>query len=97
MPPTATPRNAISNGSSMCQHVASGCIDFVFVEVRDLLKHGIHRARRFADTDHLANHIRKHSAFFERIDNGAALFDRLTHLHQRLFKNRVTRRLCGDS
>jgi len=35
------------------QHVFGGGIDFIFVEVCDLLQHGVHSAGGFADADHL--------------------------------------------
>src|SRR6185437_10880833 len=45
------------------QHVLGGGVDFVFVEVGNLLQHGIHGARSFADADHLGHHVGKYSRF----------------------------------
>src|SRR5512146_492253 len=78
------------------QHVFRRCIDFVLVEVGDLLQHCIHRAGSFADTDHLRHHVWEHATLFQRVDDSAAFFDGLSHLHQGLFDNRVARCSSGN-
>src|SRR6202047_1332251 len=78
------------------QHVFGGRIDFIFVEVRDLLQHGVHGAGGFANADHLGHHVGENAAFAQRVDNGAAFFDRLAHLHQRFFKHGIARGAGSD-
>src|SRR5208282_3022034 len=78
------------------QHVFGGRVNFVFVEVRDLLQHGVHGAGGFANADHLGDHVGKDAAFAQGIDDGAAFFDRLAHFHQRFFQHSVARRAGGD-
>src|SRR6266436_6703360 len=68
----------------------------LFVEVRDLLQHGVHGAGGFANADHLGHHVGEDTAFAQRIDDGAALFDRLAHLHQRFFKHGIARGAGSD-
>ena len=89
MPPMVTPRKADDGRLQHGQHIFGRGIDFVFVEIGDLLQHGIHRAGRFADADHLRHHVRENSAFAQRIDDGAAFFDRLANFHQRFFQHRI--------
>src|SRR5271163_2612309 len=78
------------------QHVFGGRVDFVFVEVCDLLQHGIHGAGGFAHANHLRHHVGKDAAFAERIDNRAAFFDRLANSHQRFFQHLVARSASGN-
>src|SRR5271157_2379308 len=78
------------------QHVFGGGVDFVFVEVRDLLQHGVHGAGGFANADHLGHHVGEDAAFAQGIDDGAAFFDRLEYLHQRFFEHGVARGAGGD-
>jgi len=83
-------------GSSMASMSFGGGIDFVFVEVCDLLQHGVHGAGSFAHADHLGHHVGENAAFAQGIDDGAALFDRLAHFHQRFFQHGVARGAGGD-
>src|SRR3984893_17272454 len=78
------------------QHVFGGRVDFVFIEVCDLLQHGVHGAGGFANADHLGHHVGEDAAFAQRIDDGAAFFDRLAHLHQRFFKHGIARGSGSD-
>src|ERR1700690_547484 len=78
------------------QHIFGGGIDFVFVKVGDLLEHRVHGAGCFADADHLRDHVREDAAFAQRIDDGAAFFDRFADLHQRFFEYRVARGAGSD-
>src|SRR5580704_2168144 len=78
------------------EHVLGGGVHFFFVEVSNLLQHAVHGAGGFADSDHLGHHVGKHSALSERIDDGAAFFDGLAHLHQGFFQHRVARGSGGD-
>src|SRR5579863_812705 len=41
------------------EHVLHCGVDLILVKVRDLLKHGIHRARLFANANHLSYHPRE--------------------------------------
>ncbi len=84
-------------GSSMASMSLVAAVDFVFVEVGDLLQHGVHGAGGFADADHLRHHVGKHAAFAQRIDDGAAFFDGLAHLHQRFFQHLVAGGPGGDA
>ena len=85
MPPTATPRKPIISGSKKREHVLGGGVHFVFIEVCDLLQHCVHGAGGFTNSDHLRNHVGKHAAFLQRINNGPALFYRFANFHQRIF------------
>src|SRR5581483_9748294 len=78
------------------EHVLGGRVDVVFVEVGDLLEHGVHRARGFADADHLRDHVGEDAAFLQRIDNGAAFFNGLAHLHERALEHGVAGCARGD-
>src|SRR5258708_15005905 len=71
------------------QQVFGGGIHFIFIEVSDFLEHRVHGASGFAHADHLGDHVGKHAAFAQRIDNGPPFFHRFPDFHQGLFQYRV--------
>ena len=76
-PPTMTPRNTIITGSISEVSAADGGVDFLFVEVGDLLQHRVHRAGLLADADHLHDHRREHLRLGERLGHVLAFGDLL--------------------
>src|SRR6266404_2828873 len=77
------------------QQVLGGGIHFIFVEVGDFLQHRVHGAGGFAHADHLRDHVGKHAALAQRIDNRAAFFHGLPDFHQGLFQHGVSRSARG--
>ncbi len=92
MPPTTTPRNDDHDGLHGSQQVLHGRVHFVFVEVRDFLKHGVHRAGLFADADHLGDHAGKYIGLLQGIDQRASGFDGFARLRDGAFRRRRYRR-----
>src|ERR1700682_637222 len=64
-------------------------VDFIFIKVRDLLQHGVHRAGLFADADHLGDHAGKNLSFTQRLGQRLAFFEGPAKLHQSLFFDRL--------
>ena len=77
-------------GSNMASMSLVAEVDFVFVEIGNLLQHGIHGAGGFADADHLRHHVGENAGFAERIDDGAAFFNGFADFHQSFFQHRVS-------
>src|SRR5258708_9335651 len=71
------------------QQVFHRRVNFFFIEIGDLLKHGIHRAGLLADGDHLRDHAREHFGFLQRFGERLAFFERSPHLLQSPFDDRV--------
>src|SRR5208337_1806669 len=92
----ADAEQADDDGFQHGQHVLGGGVNFVFVEVGNLLQHGVHGSGGFAHADHLGHHIGEDAAFAQGIDNSTAFFDRLAHLHQGFFEHGVTRGAGGN-
>src|SRR5256885_12693170 len=63
------------DGLESGQQVFHRRVNFFFVEISDLLKHGVHRARLFADSNHLCDHARKHFRFFQRLGERLAFLE----------------------
>ena len=67
-------------------------VHLIFIEVRNFLQHGIHRARLLADSDHLRDHAGKDVGLAERIGQVASGFERLANVAERFLDDRVPRR-----
>src|SRR5258708_2678434 len=63
------------DGLECGQQVFHRRVNFFFVEVSDLLQHGIHRASLFADGNHLCDHARKHFGFLQGLGKGLAFLE----------------------
>ena len=71
------------------QQVFDGDVHFVFVKVRDLLQHGVHRAGLFADCDHLRNHAGKHFGFLQGFGQRFTFFQGFADLVEGSLDDRV--------
>jgi hypothetical protein len=60
MVPTMPPMNTIISGSSSDVRRRHRDVDLFFVEVGDLVEHGVERAGLLADGDHLHHHRGEH-------------------------------------
>src|ERR1700682_87424 len=71
-------------------------VDFIFIKVRDLLQHGVHRAGLFADADHLGDHAGKNLSYTQRLGQRLAFFERPANFHQSLLYDSIPRGFRGD-
>src|ERR1044071_2428492 len=78
------------------QQVSNRCVYFLFVEVSDLTKHSVERARLFTDAYHLRHHVWKDRCGFEWIDKTFTAFNSTAYLGNSFFDNYIASGFRGD-
>src|SRR5882724_126815 len=84
------------DGFESSQQVLHGSVHFLFVEIGDLLEHGVHGACLFADGNHLRHHTREDFGISQWFRERLAFLERFSYLLQRPLDDRVSSGPRGD-
>ena len=84
------------DGFESCEQIFNSNVDFILIEISNLLQHGVHGTGLFADGDHLGHHAREDFRFLQRLSKGLAFLERLANLGKCSLDNRVTGSLGGN-
>ena len=87
--PTVPPHAHHQHRLDEARHRGDGDVDFIFVEVGDLVEHRIERARLFAHADHLNDHRREDARLHEGLRHVLAFGDLEPRVEDRLFDGDV--------
>src|SRR5262249_50655477 len=71
-------------------------VDFLVVDVGNLVEHGVQVAGLLADIHHVDDHVVHEPAFFERLRDGFALADRFVNLLVHALEDGIHARLAHD-